>query len=273
MGAKLFANKNIIITGASSGLGKQMAIYAAKNNANLVISSKDNEKLKETKNEIEKTYPNIKIKEIPLDISIKENNKFLVQEANEFLGSIDIFIANAGRSMWCKFSDLGDPDEILDLMKLNFMSVVYAVHFALPFLRKNKGSFLAISSIQGTFPTPYHSGYVASKYSVNGFIDALRMEEPDVHFMLALPAWISGTNIRQNALKSAQNQGVKVNTKHGKNAISAIDCAKIILDALHDKKEQLFIPSKLAIVPLLRIFMRKIVDRMIVKKVNTQLQK
>jgi short-subunit dehydrogenase len=268
----MFKKKNIVITGASQGLGQAMAMLLAKHEANLVLCARSEKNLQSVKENILNNYPQTKIKILALDICEKENNKILIEESLKFLGSIDIFIANAGKSMWSRFSDVDNPTELLDLIKLNFMSVVYASYFSLEHLRKSKGSFLAISSIQGVLPVPYHSGYVASKHALNGFIDTLRLEEPDIRFLLAMPSWIAGTNIRSNALVSHKQDSIKVNTKHKKNTISKEECAKIILDALNNKKDHIFIPYKYRFIPMIRIFFRKLVDKIIANKTNSQLK-
>ena len=268
----MFNKKNIIITGASQGLGQAMAMLLAKHEANLVLCARSEENLQSVKENILNNYPQTKIKILALDICEKENNKILIEESLKFLGGIDIFIANAGKSMWSRFSDVDDPSDLLDLIKLNFMSVVYASYFSLEHLRKSKGCFLAISSIQGVLPVPYHSGYVASKHALNGFIDTLRLEEPGIHFLLAMPSWIAGTNIRSNALVSHKQNSVKVNTKHKNNVISKEECAKIILSALSNNKDYVFIPYKYGFISMIRIFFRKLVDRIIVNKTNSQLK-
>jgi len=268
----MFNKKNIIITGASQGLGQAMAMLLAKDGANLVLCARSEENLQSVKDNILNNYPHTKIKILALDVCEKENNKILIEESLKFLGSIDIFIANAGKSMWSRFSDIDDPSDLLDLIKLNFMSVVYASYFSLEHLRKSKGSFLAISSIQALLAVPYHSGYVASKHALNGFIDTLRLEEPTINFLLAMPSWIAGTNIRNNALISHKQNSIKVNTKHNKNTISKEECAKIILNALANNKDYIFIPYKYGFIPMIKVFFRKIVDRIIINKTNTQLK-
>jgi hypothetical protein len=107
---------------------------------------------------------------------------------------------------------------------------------------------------------------------VNGLIETIRLEEPDVHFLLALPSWISGTELRAHALSGGGRDAIKVNTTHGKSAVSAEECARQIVYALKEREREVFIPRKFACVPLLRSVAKKTFDRVVMSKVETQLK-
>ncbi|HXW53726.1 MAG TPA: hypothetical protein VEL47_06445, partial [Myxococcota bacterium] len=119
----------------------------------------------------------------------------------------------------------------------------------------------------------YHTGYVASKYAVNGLIESVRLEEPDVHFLLALPSWISGTELRSHALSSDGSGAIRVKKSHGKSATTADDCAAQIVSAWKAKKPRIFIPKIYQCVPLLRDAFTKTFDRVVLSKVDGQLER
>ena len=268
----MLKNKNVIITGASSGLGESLALQIASLGANLVICARNKENLLKTKEQINNLYPLVKIKTVIADVSLKEDNEKLVQEAINFLGSIDVFIANAGKSMWSRFVDIEDIDELKELMNLNYMSVVYASYYALPYLKKSLGSFVAISSIQGVLPVIYHTGYVASKHALNGFIETLKLEEPKIKFLLVMPSWIASTNLRKNALVSHLANAIKVQTKHSSKVITKEECAKQIIESLIKKEDFLYIPKKYKFIQYARVFCKNLVDKIVTNKVNSQLK-
>jgi short-subunit dehydrogenase len=267
-----YSAKSIIITGASSGLGKALALNLASQGAALTLAARRFELLEALQKNILERYKNTQILIVKSDVTSAKDSKELVQESIKFHKKLDIFIANAGQSMWSRFRDIAHPQELLNLMQLNYMGVVNGAFYALPYLQESKGSFVAISSIQGAIPVAFHSGYVASKYAVSGFIDTLRLEEPDIHFMLAMPSWISGTELRAHALTGSAQNSVVVNKKHGKHAISAESCALEILKALELRKNQIFIPKKYKYIPALRLFFGSLLDKIIQSRVKKQLR-
>jgi short-subunit dehydrogenase len=267
----MFKNKNIIITGASSGLGKALALKLADLGANLFLASRRIDLLEALKAQLNLGYPEQKIHVLKSDVTVPKDSENLVQQSVAYFGSLDIFIANAGQSMWSRFRDLKDPKELQDLMQLNYMGVASGLFYALPHLRKNKGSFVAISSIQGALPVPFHSGYVAAKYAVTGFIDTVRLEEPEVHFLLAMPSWVAGTELRAQALKSTAPDALRVKEHHDKAIISAERCADYIINALDQKRDKIYIPKKYQYIPILRSICQRMVDNIILKRVKKQL--
>ena len=104
--------------------------------------------------------------------------------------------------MWTAFAAIEDVALFRTLMEVNYLGAVHCVHPALPHLKKSKGLFVAISSIQGQVGVPLHTGYSASKHALQGFCDALRMEvaESGVGVMTVLLHWLKGTELRQRAL-------------------------------------------------------------------------
>jgi short-subunit dehydrogenase len=266
------AYNNVLITGASAGLGEAMAMRFARMGANLTLNARRLEKLTELKDRLHKVNKKIEIVIAPGDVSHKGAVDEITKQSVNHFGGIDVVIANAGQGMWCRFKDLKDPDQLLELMQLNYMGVVYCLFYGLPHLRKSHGSFVAVSSIQGVIPVAFHTGYVASKYAVNGLIETIRLEEPDVHFLLALPSWISGTELRSHALSGTGTGAVKVKTSHGKHATSSEDCASMIIDALLAKKRDVFVPHQYRFVPILRDMAKNTFDRFVMRKTEGQLK-
>jgi short-subunit dehydrogenase len=268
----MLEKKNVLITGASSGLGRALAKKFAKNGANLVLCARRSERLYDLQDELIKANPHIKIHIVIADVSDKNSSKNLVEQCMSQFSQLDVFVANAGQGMWSRFRDISDPDKINELMQVNFMGVVYGLFYSLPYLRKSSGSFIAISSIQGLIPVAYHAGYVASKYAINGLIDTLRLEEPKIHFLLALPSWIANTELREHALVGVGRSAVQVKKQHKKNVISALDCAEKIIRALTNRKKEVFIPKIYRYVPILRDVFGSTFDQLVMNKIQGQIK-
>ncbi len=264
--------KRVLITGASAGLGEALARGFAKLGADLILSARRKDRLEALRDSLSKTNKKSEILIVPADVSSKESvRELVVKSAAQFHG-LDVFVANAGQGMWSRFRDIKDPDQLDDLMQINYMGVVYGLFFALPYLRKSGGSFIAVSSIQGVIPVAFHTGYVASKYAVNGLVETIRLEEPDVHFLLALPSWISGTELRSHSLSGEGDAAIRVKKNHGKSAISAEDCAAEVISAWKAGKRRIFIPKIYQCVPLLRDAFTSTFDRVVLRKVKGQLE-
>lgn len=264
---------NVVITGASSGLGESLAKKFAHLGANLTISARREDRLVKLRDSLIRINPKIEICIVPADVAQKDACEHLVNESVKHFSELDVFVANAGQGMWSRFRDLSDPDQINDVMQTNFMGVVYGLFYALPYLRQARGSFVAISSIQGIIPVAFHTGYVASKYAVNGLIETIRLEEPHVHFLLALPSWISGTELRARALTGDAEDAIHVKLDHGKHAVSAQACAHQIIDGILKKKTEVYIPNKYRFVSLLRTLCKTKFDEVVLNKTKGQLSR
>lgn len=199
-------NKVVIITGGSSGIGKACAEVFGKNGSKIVITGRNEQNLTETKAYLSNL--GIAIHTVVADVSKKEDNELVVQETLKAFGTVDILINNAGISMRALFEDM-DVDVLEKVMDINFYGTVYATKAALPYIIKNKGSVIGISSIAGYRGLPARTGYSASKFAMQGFLEALRTEllKKSVHILVACPGFTS-SNIRNTALsKDGTAQG------------------------------------------------------------------
>jgi short-subunit dehydrogenase len=194
-----FKNKVVLITGASSGIGKACAIELAKRGANLVLAARQYVTLCELTADLEKEFK-IKAIAVQTDVSLEEDCKLLIKQALATFGKIDILINNAGLSMRALFNDL-DLAVLKNLMDVNFWGTVYCTKYALPEILKTRGTIVGVSSIAGYRGLPGRTGYSASKFAMNGFMEALRTEllKTGVHVMVACPGF-TASNIRVSAL-------------------------------------------------------------------------
>lgn len=254
------ADKVIIITGASSGIGEALAIEAISKGMKVALAARRIsllKKLAQTNNWKPDRYLLI-----ATDVSVEEDCKRLVEETIKKFGKIDILINNAGISMRALFADL-DLDVIRQLMDINFWGTVYCTKYALPWLLKSKGSVTGVSSIAGIRGLPARTGYSASKFAMQGFLEALRTENlrTGLHVMVACPGFTS-SNIRKTALsKDGSVQGES--PRKESEMMSAQEVAKHILKGIAKRKRTLVLTSQGRLTVLLNKIVPGLTDKLV----------
>ena len=229
-------DKVIIITGASSGIGKALAFALAKNGNKLVLAGRNKGKLNAVLQEI--NADNISAISIVTDVCKVQDCKNLINKCITQFGRIDVLINNAGISMRGLFNE-SDLEVIQKVMNTNFWGAVFCTKYALPYLLQSNGSLVGVSSIAGYIGLPERSAYSASKFAMNGFLESIRSEnkDNDLHVLIACPGFTS-SNIRKAALtkdgtpqkESPRNeQKMMTAEKVARKIICAIDCKKDIL--------------------------------------------
>jgi short-subunit dehydrogenase len=172
------------------------------------------------------------------DVSKEIDCKGFIDAVIKEFGTIDILINNAGVSMRALVQDV-DLDTIRRVMDINFWGTVYCTKFALDHIIKNKGTIVGVSSIAGYRGLPGRSGYSASKYAVNGWLEALRTEllESGTNVMWVCPGFTS-SNIRNAALNSkGESQGESPMDEGA--MMSSDECATHIAHAIEKRKRTL----------------------------------
>lgn len=197
---RFFKGKNYIVTGASSGIGKSLALFLAKYGANVAISARGIEALNQVKNEI--IQLGVKCYAESMDVSDEIACQQFIENAVSELGSIDGLINNAGVSMRGLFHET-ETQALEKIMNINFWGALYCTKAALPEILKTKGSIVAVSSVIGFKGLPGRTGYAASKFAMNGFFESLRLEymNSGVHILVACPGFTQ-SEIRKKALNS-----------------------------------------------------------------------
>lgn len=234
-------SKIIIITGASSGIGRALALETGKRGAKLVLGARSKEKLDELSVELKKqSVEHIVVK---TDVSEENDCKNLIISAVDKFGGIDVLINNAGISMRALFKDL-DLEVIRKLMDVNFWGTVYCTKFALPYLLEAKGSVVGVSSIAGYKGLPGRTGYSASKFAMHGLLETLRIEnlKTGLHVLIACPGFTS-SNIRNTALAADGSRQGESPRDEGK-MMSAEEVAQHISNAIEKRKKQLVLTGQ-----------------------------
>ncbi|WP_423148050.1 SDR family oxidoreductase [Rubrolithibacter danxiaensis] len=254
-------NKTVIITGASSGIGKACAEMFSRLGANLVLAARQYVTLCEIAQDMEKRF-NVRAVAVQCDVSKEEDCEQLIHQAMLSFKRIDVLINNAGISMRALFRDL-DLIVLKNLMDINFWGAVYCTKYALPELIKNKGSVVGVSSIAGYRGLPGRTGYSASKFALNGFLEALRVEnlKTGLHVLIAAPGF-TASNIRNTALAKDGSQQGESSMDEGKMMTSE-EVAEIIAEGVAKRKRTLIMTNQ----GKLAVLMNKLIPAWVDKKV------
>jgi short-subunit dehydrogenase len=186
----------------------------------------------------------------------------MAEFAKTHFGRIDILINNAGISMRALFEEV-DLNVVKKVMDINFYGVLYATQACLPEIKKNKGSVIGISSIAGYRGLPGRTGYSASKFALNGFLEVLRTEllKTGVHVLTACPGF-TASNIRTRSLTrdgSAQGESPRDETQ----MMTAEECARHIYRATVKRKRTLILTSQGRLAVWLNKWFPSLADRMV----------
>ncbi|MDR6940722.1 SDR family oxidoreductase [Mucilaginibacter pocheonensis] len=256
-------NKIIIITGASSGIGRSLAIECAKRGAHVVLAARQYVTLCELARDLEKHY-NIRALAVQCDVAVEADCEHLIKQTLTTFGKIHVLINNAGLSMRALFNDV-DLKVLKNLMDVNFWGTVYCTKYALPEIIKTKGSIVGVSSIAGYKGLPGRTGYSASKFAMNGFLDSLRVEnlKTGVHVLTACPGF-TASNIRNTALAKDGSQQGESSMDEAK-MMTSDEVAQIIADGIENRSRTLIMTGQGKLTVALSKFLPAFLDKMVYK--------
>ena len=192
MPKKPLSEQVVVVTGASSGLGRAIARGAGERGAKVVVTARTQEALEASIAEIERAGSEALA--VPADCTEQEQVQHVVARAVERFGRIDTYVANAIVTVYSEAERL-EPAELRRVMDVNFFGVVYGFWAALPHLRASKGTFLHVSSALAYRGIPLQAAYCASKAGLRAFLESARVEEQKagtgVAISLVLPGAIN----------------------------------------------------------------------------------
>lgn len=254
--------KVVLITGAGSGIGQALAVDMARRGYHLALCGRTLETLEATRALC--ALEGDRLITVKADVAVAEDCERFVQVALQHFGRLDVLINNAGISMRALFKDL-DPQVIEKVMRINFWGMVYCTHFALPHLLRYRGSVVGISSIAGIKGLPARTGYSASKFAMEGFLEALRIENliSGLHVLTVRPGF-TASNIRNTALTADGSIQGESPRDEGR-MMSAETCARLIVEALDKRRAQLTLTTEGRLLRWVNFFLPRLADRLVYK--------
>ena len=231
-----FKDNVVVITGASKGIGAELARQLARQGAKLLLTARDEAALGAVASECVALGAEIHV--VIADVAVQTECQRIIDGAMAKFGRIDTLVNNAGASMWAKFEDIDDMSILERIMQINYMGAVYCTHYALPHLKSTKGRIVGIASLTGKVGVPTRSGYAASKHAMAGFFDSLRIELQDsgVTVTMVYPGFVA-TGIRENA-SGPDGKPIKVSPVKEGEVMSPEECAAIIRRAMTTRQRE-----------------------------------
>lgn len=261
----------VIITGASDGIGAQVARQlAAKEGAGiaLVLAARNLAMLEAVAGECAALGAQTLV--LATDISLQDDCKRMVAAAVQHFGRIDALINNAGRSAHALFEDVADLGWYEDLMRVNLYGAIWCTHAALPHLKASHGSIVAVSSLAGLVGVPGRTAYCATKFAMTGFFEALRSElkVAGVSVTTAYPGVVA-TRIRHRGY-NAEGKELGASSLKEDKAMPIEECAGLIIGAMNDRKREVVMTSKGKIGRLLKLVAPGVVENMALAAVKDE---
>ena len=247
MRAAAFHGQVVVITGASAGIGRSLALQLADEGAKVVLAARRVNRLEQIA--VECRQRGGEALAVRTDVSDEVQCKALIKMAVETFGRLDMLINNAGLAVTALFEEFPDLQLFKHTMDVNFYGSVHCSYYALPYLKQTRGRILAISSLGGKAALPYNTPYIASKYAMHGFYDALRMElmQHGVSVTVICPSWVRTEFHEVQMDKDGIPKGVRGRALYTKNTMTAERCAGIALQAAYRRRrEVLMSPGLLA---------------------------
>jgi short-subunit dehydrogenase len=260
-----FENKVVIITGASSGIGEELALQLAARKAWLVLASRNVEKLEQLAS-ISRDRGG-KALAVATDVADEGQCKKMIEKTITEYGRIDTLIANAGYTIGGLFWDHADLKAFKSVMEVNLMGSVYCTFHALPHIKKTGGRIVGVSSVLGKVAAWGHPAYSASKFAMQGFFDNLRNElaGSGVSVTMIYPG-MTATNFAGNAVQVDGTRLGEIGRKiYDAKTMSASTCARHIIKAIAKRKRELVLtgPGKFAVI--INKFFPGLVDRIAIR--------
>jgi short-subunit dehydrogenase len=261
MSGRRIAESRILITGASQGIGRALALLAARRGARVLAAARSRHLLNELADQVHTSGGVVEV--VRADITNLADRKRLVEAAVDRWGGIDVLINNAGVGATGHFADAG-PERLRQILEVNFFGVTEMTRAFLPLLRKaNQPAIVNISSIAGKRGIPARSEYSASKAAVQGFSEALRAElaKDGIDVLIVCPG-LTRTNFSQNMLERKARQPVD-----HLRGMSAEQVATATLQALERGRREICLTIQGKLLVLVSRLLPRLADRIAAHRV------
>ena len=259
-----FKNKVVLITGASSGIGKQTAIEFAKLGSNIILVARTKNKLEQVENQLKQF--NVTTLVCPCDVSKKEQVENMSKIVLKKFNSVDILINNAGFAIYGSVFDLS-IDEIESQMETNYFGMIYCTKLFLPLMIKQKsGHIVNVASVAASFGLPGIASYCASKFAMLGFSEGLKHE-------------ISGTGVGITVVSPImvktdffEHPSFAKMPKYSPMSLNSITVAKAIVKAANSSRLEIITPSVVRIAVWLKHTFPYFINPILGKSFKKQLE-
>jgi short-subunit dehydrogenase len=259
--------KVCVITGASSGIGRALAVELARRGGRVVLAARRAGALAEVAEACRAAGGEAEA--VPTDVTDPDQCAALVDRARAAFGGIDLLVNNAGIGMWSRFDQVTDLSIFETIMRVNYLGAVYLTWHALPVLKQRRGLICAISSLTGKTGVPTRTGYAASKHALQGFCDSLRIElrNTGVDVLVVSPGFVA-TDIRAKVLGGDGAPIGESPRDEGRGTMSVDECVGKIVRAIDERKRELVMTPEAKVGMAIKLVAPGLVDRMAARALN-----
>jgi short-subunit dehydrogenase len=236
----VYTGKVIVVTGASSGIGKALCRALAPQRPRLVLAARDEGALRTAAADCAERGAETLV--VPADVTSPEACRALVDRTVERYAALDVLVNNAGIGMIARFDELQDLSVYERLIRVNYLGCVYLTHAALPHLKKSRGQIVTVASVAGLTGVPTRTGYSASKHAVFGFFESLRIELADAGVSVTMIAPDFVVSDIHNRAIGPDGKPLGKSPLQESKIMTAEECAALTVAAM-EKRQRLLITS------------------------------
>ena len=255
-----FSGKTIVITGASDGIGAELARQLAPAKPRLVLAARRVDALASVACACEAA--GAQTLTVVTDVGIERDCAHLVEATVARFGGIDVFVNNAGVSGHALFDEVTDFRWYEDMMRVNFFGALWCTQHALPHLKNSRGLLVGVSSLAGKIGVPGRTAYSPSKFAMAGFFEALRTEliGSGVDVTMVFPGVVATETRRLGYGADGKAAGRSGLDERGAMPVDV--CARLVIDAMASRKREVVMSARGKVALWLKLIAPGLVDRM-----------
>jgi len=263
-----FAGKTVLISGASTGIGRALALALAAQGAKLALNARDPAPLALAVQAC--TARGAAALAVPGDVARQEDCARLVAQTLAHFGGLDVLVNNAGITMWSRFDALSDCSVFARLMATNYLGAVYTTAAALPHLKASRGLIVAVASLAGLTGVPERTAYAGSKHAMVGFFESLRIElaGSGVGVTIIAPDFVV-SELHRRAL-GPDGAPLGQTPMQEAHIMSAERCAQLILEAMQRRRRLLITSARGRLGRWVRLVAPGLVDELAARAIRTR---
>jgi short-subunit dehydrogenase len=253
------AGKSVLITGASEGIGRALALELAPLGARLALNARSAQRLRATARDC--VALGAEAVALPGDVSQRQDCQGLIAATIERFGRLDVLVNNAGFTMWSRFDAVVDFSVFERLLAVNYLGPVWLTAAALPHLKQSRGLIVAIASIAGLTGVPERTGYAASKHAMVGFFESLRIElrGSGVAVSIVAPDFVV-SQIHRRAV-GPDGKPLGTTPMQESRIMSADECARLTMRAMQRRQRLAILSARGRVGRWVRLIAPGVVDR------------
>jgi short-subunit dehydrogenase len=261
-----FAGRTVLITGASEGIGRSLALALAAPGVRLALNARNPTRLADAGAECEAR--GAQVLTLAADVSLPAECTQLVTRTLARFATLDVLVNNAGVTMWSRFDAVSDLGVFGRLLAVNYLGAVYTTAAALPHLKAARGLIVAVASVAGLTGVPERTAYAASKHAMVGFFESLRIElaGSGVDITIVAPDFVR-SELHRRAL-GPDGAPLGASPMQESHIMTADECARLIASAMRRRQRLLITSARGRLARWARLLAPAMVDRLAARAIR-----